>query len=138
MCISKQDGKRKKRLCTHSLFFRSGKFLLVERGQDCLYLDLTSYHADVSARVKVFVASKKISYRLQLKGCNNSANCIQFSVRAWGSFAPFLFSIHGFSETDYLESNNLLLLETDTFLPCRNKLLALRFILINHRLDHVI
>ena len=38
--------------------------------------------------------------------------------------APFLFSIHGFLETDYLESNNCLLLEIDTFLPNNRRLVS--------------
>ena len=40
MSISKEDGKRKTKGCPSiPFFFRSGNFLLVERGQECLYLD---------------------------------------------------------------------------------------------------
>ena len=77
MSISKEDGKRKtKGFPSIPFFFRTGNFLLDEREQECAFTLMTAYHEDVSALAKVFVASKKISYRLQLKDCNNSANCI--------------------------------------------------------------
>jgi len=42
--------KKQKGFARIPFFFRTGNFLLVEGEQDCLYLDLTSYHEDVTAR----------------------------------------------------------------------------------------
>ena len=63
--ISKKDGKRnKKGFARIPFFFRTGNFLLVERGEECLYLDDFLLRGCQCAR-----KGKKISYRLQLKGC---------------------------------------------------------------------
>ena len=75
MFISKEDGKRNKKGLHAFPFSPEVETFYWLKGDKSAFTLMTTYHEDVSARVKVFVA-KKISYRLQLKGCNNSANCI--------------------------------------------------------------